>query len=132
MNNGPRNLVFSRRHLVRSLIRLMAVAFVVLAILPLLTAMLAELLRGFPGRLADPINYLRYQSEDQTSFLLIMGGLAIVLWLLQERLARLIVPRIARACPECGYELKRLTSRRCPECGVEIPKDLINAEESDS
>jgi hypothetical protein len=52
---------------------------------------------------------------------------AVLLWLIQRPLARLLAPRIARACPECGYDLRKNTSGRCPECGAEGPNSPANA-----
>jgi len=126
MSDGTQDLLFSRRHLVRSLIRLTAVVCVGLGVVPLLEVIGSDVLSGFSGSLTNPINYVRYRREDQVSMLLIMGGLALVLWLLQGPLTRLIVPPIARACPECGYELKRLTSPRCPECGSDLPQAMVS------
>lgn len=49
-------------------------------------------------------------------------GLAVLLWLFHDRIAKAVVPRMERTCGECGYSLRGLKTDRCPECGTEIPQ----------
>ncbi|HWB18761.1 MAG TPA: hypothetical protein VG711_00550 [Phycisphaerales bacterium] len=34
------------------------------------------------------------------------------------------IPSNRPYCPNCGYELKSLTSSLCPECGIVLPPDV--------
>ncbi len=48
--------------------------------------------------------------------------LVVVLFLLESRIVRWIVPLPPRhsGCPKCGYSLKDLKSPVCPECGTNL------------
>lgn len=64
-------------------------------------------------------------TSNSIAFCLAFAVPAIPMWLLDGRLARLIVPMPAAVCPGCGYRLEALTSPRCPECGVAVPKMFV-------
>lgn len=38
------------------------------------------------------------------------------------RLVRWIAPFPKSACPQCDYDISKLTENRCPECGIQLPK----------
>lgn len=35
-------------------------------------------------------------------------------------------PELLPVCPECGYDLRGLTSDRCPECGLPIDREVVS------
>lgn len=65
-------------------------------------------------------------SDNAIAFSLAFTVPAIPMWLLDRRLARLIVPMPRALCPGCGYRLEALTAPRCPECGVAIPRVFVS------
>ena len=58
---------------------------------------------------------------------LILAGL---LWFMEPRLSRLLVPIPKNRCPQCNYRLEQLTRPQCPECGLPLPPQLIQTQDS--
>jgi hypothetical protein len=51
---------------------------------------------------------------------------AIPLWLVDERIARALVPLPRPECPRCGYNLTALERPECPECGLTLPDVMLS------
>jgi hypothetical protein len=55
---------------------------------------------------------------------------AIILYLLDRRIARWLIPVPRRECHECGYPLRglRVGTTRCPECGTPLSAPSASAD----
>jgi hypothetical protein len=81
----------------------------------------AQALYDFPYGIQAYVNQPPFwKYEHRWEVLLVI--VAVVLWLCQNILARLIVPRVGPTCPECSYSLRNLKSTRCPECGADVSR----------
>ena len=122
------DIVLRRRHLVRILVRLAIVAFVIIALAPLVYGFVQQVPYNWSNFMSRPI----YTFRDELQYGTMFGVVALALWYLEGRLVRWIVPMPRPECPQCGYLLRHLTTTRCPECGTEFgsasattPKDAV-------
>jgi hypothetical protein len=108
------------RHVVRVLIRLVGVPLVVLGAIMLATSVPKTMLdvRMMGTRNATLALYL---DLNLAPVLVICTGVA--LFIFDKKLARFIVPKPSKGCPNCGYWIGSRPMDRCPECGVELTGD---------
>lgn len=114
---GPTlDIIVRRRHWLRCAIRVAIVVLVIIPLTSMVSTFLLQIPYGWSNFLSRPI----YTFRDE----LVYGGpylmLALLLWLLESRFVRWIVPLPRMECPQCGYALRQLTTTRCPECGLTL------------
>lgn len=56
---------------------------------------------------------------------------ALLLTVMQQRLVFWLTPLPRPQCPQCGYNIKKLSEPRCPECGMDLPEGLVKQPDSD-
>lgn len=110
------------RHVVRVIVRLVAVVFVLVSVASLFWSILSVAIMWPQG------GGIAFGASPLIPILLLLRPLVwavigVALFRLDLRLARLIVPMPSKGCPNCGYWLGSRELGRCPECGVELSGD---------
>lgn len=118
----PIEIVLRRRHMVRCIVRGLSAALVILSIMPMLVQVLDNIPYGWQSMLDRPFYAFRYPFPWSATLL----AAAIAIFLLDQRLARWIVPMPEAKCPNCSYPLHKLTQPLCPECGCAVPASFIS------
>ena len=109
------------RQVVIVCIRGLAIFLGIAAAVTITAVVLYRMSANLPWTLFRHLQALLYNNRELCWAIPIAVG-AIALWLLQRPLARLIVPKAGKLCPECGYDLRKLKTGVCPECGYESRK----------
>jgi hypothetical protein len=108
------------RHVVRVFVRLAGVVLVGASAVILLWSIPSVLFFLPQGR------GIMYVSPPLVTILvlvlrpLVWAAIGIVLFRLDNRLAKLIVPMPSQGCPNCGYWVGSREIKVCPECGTDL------------
>ena len=127
--------VLKKRYSLMIAYRLMVLFLIVLGMIPLARLLIEGFIvlpfytnRGFIPRSATTWPDLIVNHLPTTGGYLIA---ALLLAVMQQRLIFWLTPLPRPQCPQCGYNIKKLSEPRCPECGMELPGERVDQADSD-
>ena len=107
--------IMKKRHHSRRRLRFMSLVLLLIASITVCWWLMMSLVTGRPW------SFLPY-----VSFALGFVPPAVLLWVFDGRLARVLVPLPTGCCPRCEYDLTGLTRAQCPECGLPVPEAFVS------
>ena len=127
--------VLKKRYSLKIVYRLMVLILIVLGMIPLARLLIEGFIvvpfyanRGLIPRITTTWTDL-IMNHLPTS-----GGYfiaALLLAVMQRRLTFWITPLPRKQCPQCDYNIDKLSEPRCPECGMDLPGDFVDQADSD-
>ena len=125
--------VLKKRYSLMIAYRLMVLFLIVLGMIPLAKLLIEGIVvipfytnRGFIPRNTTTWTDLIVNHLPTTGGYLIM---ALLLAVMQQRLIFWLTPLPRKQCPQCGYNIKKLSEPHCPECGMELPREMVKQNE---